>query len=199
MLKIDVKFLVSASHEIHFPRTNLPEMTFVGKSNVGKSSLINLLCNRKKLVKVSKAPGSTKQINFFVVGNNYMLVDLPGYGYAKTSKSHTKKLERVIIDYLSNRKNLILVNLLIDSRHGVKQNDIRVIQLLEQFNRIYQIVFTKSDKISCKEKELLIEGTTNLLAPYRYKSPLIFTSTKSKDGMQELRHNLIMHFENFKY
>lgn len=187
-LFLDAKFLLGASHKSQFPGTNLPEFVFVGKSNVGKSSLINLLCNKHNLARVSKTPGRTREINFFLIANKLILVDLPGYGYSKTAVVTCKNWEKLILSYLENRKNLRLIYVLIDARRGIKDNDLAVINLVHHFNYTMKIVFTKEDKISDLEKNSLIATSKNLLD---YNDKIIFTSIRNKNGAQEIQYNIL--------
>ncbi|KJV76162.1 ribosome biogenesis GTP-binding protein YihA/YsxC [Orientia tsutsugamushi] len=188
LFSLDAKFLLGASHKNQFPATNLPEFVFVGKSNVGKSSLINLLCNKHSLARVSKTPGRTREINFFLIANKLILVDLPGYGYSKTAVVTCKNWEKLILSYLENRKNLKLIYVLIDARRGIKDNDLAVINLVHHFNYTMKIVFTKEDKISDLEKNSLITTSKNLLD---YNDKIIFTSIRNKNGAQEIQHNIL--------
>lgn len=168
------------------PDLSLPEFAFIGRSNVGKSSIINLLCNRRSLARVSHSPGRTQQINFFQVGNSFTLVDLPGYGFAKIPASLRKSWEELILHYLSKRDNLKIVNLLIDSRRGLGENDLKIIELLLSLNLKFQIVFTKSDKLS--NKEALIKSSYDLLTGLTVS--FVFTSSRSKYGTEELQLSL---------
>ena len=170
LFKKEASFLRGVDKPGNLPKMMLPEVAFIGKSNVGKSSLINAVCNNKSLAKTSNTPGRTQQINFFQVGTTFTLVDLPGYGFAKVPDDIHKNWERLIVEYLSQRENLVLVNVLVDGRHGIKDNDIAVINLLEQFERDFQIVFTKCDKIKA-------DTTTDA----------IFTSARSRTGVKELQ------------
>lgn len=162
----------------------LPEVAFAGRSNVGKSSLINALTGRKTLVKVSQTPGRTQQLNFFNLGDKLMLVDLPGYGYAKQSKQKIGAWNRLIKDYLRGRPNLRRVCLLIDSRHGIKPNDVEIMELLDDHAVPYQIVFTKMDKTKEPPKP-------NLTKPHAAMMKEVFhTSSAEKIGINELQEAL---------
>lgn len=142
------KFLKSAVLKNQYPELNLPEIAFSGRSNVGKSSLINSLLNRKKLVKVSSNPGKTRLINFFLVNEQYILVDLPGYGYAAVSKSEKQAWGKMIEDYLANRENLKNVVLLVDIRHEPTADDKLMYDFLKYYRRSVIVVATKLDKIN---------------------------------------------------
>lgn len=174
MIIKDCTFVISAVNFNQYPDNDLPEIAFAGRSNVGKSSLINSLLNRKKLVKVSSSPGKTRTINFFIVNDELMLVDLPGYGYAAVSKTEKIKWSGMIESYLTKRKNLISVILLVDIRHEPSRDDVIMYDFIKHYNKKTMIVATKSDKISKNNlhKNLkVIENTLNLdendvLIPY---------------------------------
>lgn len=186
LFRKEANFVAGADKPQRLPKLDLPEIAFIGKSNVGKSSLINLLCNRRNLAKVSHTPGRTQQINFFQVGNKFTLVDLPGYGFAKIPDHLRHSWEELILHYLSKRDNLRIVNLLIDSRRGVKENDLKIIELLYDLKLEFQIVFTKSDKVS--DRLTLMESANNLLLGRSIS--FIFTSSRSKNGTEELQLSL---------
>ena len=133
------------------PPQSLPEIAFVGRSNAGKSSLINALTNRKTLARVSHTPGRTREINFFKLGERLMLADLPGYGYAKASKTMTAEWQRLIFTYLRGRASLRRVSLLIDARRGVLELDREVMRLLDEAAVSFGLVLTKTDKLSPKD------------------------------------------------
>jgi GTP-binding protein len=139
-------FVLGAAALSQIPDDRLPEVAFIGRSNVGKSSLINALTNRKGLARTSNTPGRTRQLNFFNLGGKLMLVDLPGYGYAKASKSEVAEWNQLIRDYLRGRAPLRRVCVLIDSRHGIKPNDVELMAMLDEAAVPYQLVLTKSDK-----------------------------------------------------
>lgn len=192
MLEIDryfsgeVKFIHGSINIVNLPEENLPEYAFIGKSNVGKSSLINALTNRVGLAKVSNTPGRTRQINFFKVKEDLLLVDLPGYGYAKVSHSEHKNWEKLILFYISKRISLKLCFVLVDSRHGIKDNDLKVINLLEQFSRDYWIIFTKSDKISLLQQQKLFSDVKSAEYSFKNLKKIIF-SNRSSDGIKALK------------
>ena len=191
LFRQECNFVTSAVSKTSLPKTLLPEIAFVGKSNVGKSSLINSLIGRKNLARVSCTPGRTRQINFFALGNKLMLVDLPGYGYAKVSMVEHKNWEKLIVNYLFNRKNLSLVCLLIDARRGIKLNDLTVINMLEEQNVHFQIVLTKADKLSKTALTILNEQIKTFINEYKNcNQEVIITSARRQDGAQELRLSL---------
>lgn len=186
LFRKEANFVAGADKPQRLPDLTLPEFAFIGRSNVGKSSLINLLCNRRTLARVSHSPGRTQQINFFQIGEVFTLVDLPGYGFAKIPQSLRKSWEELILHYLSKRDNLAIVNLLIDSRRGLGENDLKIIELLLKFNLKFQIVFTKSDKLT--DKDALIKSSYDLLPGISVS--FIFTSSRSKHGTEELQLSL---------
>ncbi len=152
MDKLQASFLTGAGEPKFFPDSTLPEVAFLGRSNVGKSSLINNLVHRKQLAKTSSTPGKTQQINFFAVGETYMLVDVPGFGYAKVSKKDRAKWAELTKTYLQTRKQLMLTLYLIDSRHDPSAIDLGMIEWMENTGIPYVLVLTKTDKL--KERHI---------------------------------------------
>ena len=142
------EFVISNTDPKLCPKPDKPEFAFMGRSNVGKSSLINMLTNRKALAKISETPGKTRLINHFLINNSWYLADLPGYGYAKTSKNNRRSFLKIINDYLIARENLYCVFVLIDSRHEPLSNDLQVINQLGQNGIPIALIFTKTDKLS---------------------------------------------------
>lgn len=186
-------FLLSVARLEQLPPADLPETAFIGRSNVGKSSLINALTGRKALAKTSNTPGRTQQLNFFDLGGRLMLVDLPGYGFAKAPKNTVDAWTRLIRAYLKGRPNLMRVNLLIDSRHGIKQSDEDFMTMLDQAAVVYQVVLTKTDKLKSGQLEKLREETAAKLTPHVAAYPKQFaTSSEKGDGVPELRAELAM-------
>lgn len=183
----EIKFIFGAYEAGIFPEESFPEVAFVGKSNVGKSSLINAITNRKSLARVSNTPGRTQQINFFQVRSIFRIVDLPGYGYAKVSASNHKKWEKLILSYLEKRKSLKLVFLLVDSRHGIKEHDKQVMQILQTFGIDYSVVFTKSDKLKKEEETKLTAGLDTNLNLYN----VYFVSARAKIGLVGLKNTIM--------
>ncbi len=164
----------------------MPEVAFAGRSNVGKSSLINALVGRKGCARVSKTPGRTQQINFFSIGKKISLVDLPGYGYAAVSKKTRTVWNDLIYTYLLGRQNLRRIFLLIDSRHGFKDSDKKIMDLLDDAAVVYQIVLTKIDKIS--NVQTIIENTENHLKKRVAAFPSVIASSTIKiTGIQEIQ------------
>jgi GTP-binding protein len=182
----EINFVGAATNSGNLQTFDLPEIAFFGKSNVGKSSLINALCQRKSLARVSKTPGCTRQINFFSVDSKFILADLPGYGYSKVSKEMANSWEKLILHYLKTRKNLITIMLLIDSRRQIKDNDLQIMELILAYNLKFNIVFTKVDKISDKIQHDLQNNSLKLL--YNYIPKFFFTSSRDQESVQQLRN-----------
>ena len=172
------------------PNDGKPEIAFAGRSNVGKSSLINALTGRTSLARVSVTPGRTRELNFFTLGKDEVLylVDMPGYGYAKASKAQVKGWTRLIRDYLRGRRELKRVFLLIDARHGLKDNDRETMTLMDEAAISYQAVLTKADKPKAAELAKIIEQVAAELAkrPAAYPE-VIVTSARTGAGIPELR------------
>ncbi|GAA0823846.1 ribosome biogenesis GTP-binding protein YihA/YsxC [Clostridium tertium] len=191
MIKIkNSDFVISAVKKEQYPITGLPEIAFVGRSNVGKSSIINALTNRKKLAKVSQTPGKTRLINFFIInGDEFYLVDLPGYGYAKVSKTEKASWGKTIETYLNGRQELKRVVLLVDSRHKPTADDIQMHEWIKFYGYDEVVIATKSDKLSNNElrkSEKVIRETLNL----GKEDKLYFFSSLNKKGKDELVDNL---------
>ena len=181
------EFLVSNTKVENCPKSSLPEYAFIGRSNVGKSSLINMLCNRKKLAKTSSRPGKTKLINHFLINKEWHLVDLPGYGYARASKTEKKTFQKFIIDYLNKRQELVSAFLLIDIRHEPQPIDLDFLRWLGKHFIPFSIVFTKADKINEKEIEKKVLDYLKLLEQDWEILPQYFvTSSEKKLGKDTL-------------
>ena len=181
-------FLISAASFNQLPDTDLPEIAFAGRSNVGKSSLLNALTGRKNLARTSNTPGRTQQVNFFDLGGQMMLTDLPGYGYAKAAKSVVDQWTRLIKSYLKGRVRLRRVCLLIDSRHGLKDTDREVMALMDEAAVAYQIVLTKCDKIKATELEKLLAKTDKEITKHVAAHPEILVTSSFKSlGIEEMR------------
>jgi len=183
-------FVISAVKKDQYPVTGLPEIAFVGRSNVGKSSIINSLTNRKKLAKVSQTPGKTRLINFFIINNDkFYLVDLPGYGYAKVSKKEQASWGNTIETYLSGRKQLKRVILLVDSRHKPTGDDLTMHEWIKHYGYDEIVIATKSDKLSNNElrkSEKIIKETLKLGKDDKF----YFFSSLNKKGKDELVNNI---------
>jgi GTP-binding protein len=172
------------------PRDGTPEIAFAGRSNVGKSSLINALTGRTSLARVSVTPGRTRELNYFTLGKDgaLYLVDMPGYGYAKAPKAQVKGWTRLIGDYLRGRRELKRVYLLIDARHGIKPNDRETMKLLDEAAVSYQVVLTKADKPKASELEAVTAKLVQILAKHPAAYPAILTtSARFGTGIPELR------------
>ena len=184
-------FLVSAAGPDQVPAADLPEVAFAGRSNVGKSSLVNALTGRKTLARTSNTPGRTRLLNFFRLAERLLLVDLPGYGYARASKSDIKQWTGLTRAYLRGRPNLRRVCLLIDARHGLKTADESVMALLDASAVSYQVVLTKADKASAAALAKTREATARRLAKRPAAHPVIaVTSARAGEGIAELRSAL---------
>ncbi len=182
------EFLMGAVAMDGLPPDDLPEVAFAGRSNVGKSSLINGLVNRHRLARASTAPGRTREINFFGLDGRLRLVDLPGYGFAKVSRSTAKKFQDLGRAYLRGRPSLKRVYLLIDARHGLKPPDMEALDALDLAAVSYQIVLTKADKIKPAEADAQVEATLKKIAKRPAAFPrVIATSAEKGYGLPELR------------
>ena len=181
------EFVVSNTRVDHCPKTKMPEYAFIGRSNVGKSSLINMLCNRKKLAKTSSRPGKTQLINHFLINKKWYLVDLPGYGYARASKTQKKTFQKFIVDYFTKRKELVSAFLLIDIRHEPQPIDLDFLRWLGEHFIPFSIVFTKVDKIKEKEIETKVSDYLEVLKEDWESLPLYFvTSSEKRLGREPL-------------
>ena len=187
--KID--FLKSSSNSTECPKSNLKEFAFIGRSNVGKSSLINMLFANKNLAKTSKKPGKTKLINHFIINDKILLADLPGYGYAKLSKFESKKINVLIHDYIENRNNLFKVFLLIDIRHEPIKTDMKFIEYLDNISINFHIIFTKSDKI--KKSELLKKSKNYIekIDSHYSENKFFISSSANNNGREEILNFII--------
>lgn len=185
-----VSFLKSAPSLDHLPEPTLPEIAFAGRSNVGKSSLINALVNRHGLARASNTPGRTQELNFFDVGAPalFRIVDMPGYGYAKAPVATVKKWRFLINDYLRGRAVLKRVFVLIDARHGIKNVDAEILNMLDAAATSYRIVLTKTDKIKASELEKVQAATMAAISKRAAAFPeMSVTSAEKKGGIDELR------------
>ena len=170
------------------PPPDLPEVCFAGRSNVGKSSLINALVSRHRLARASTEPGRTREINFFLLDERLRLVDLPGYGFAKVSRASARKFQDLGRAYLRGRPNLKRVYLLIDARHGLKSPDGEALDALDKAAVSYQIILTKADKIKRSEAEATVAATLAAIAKRPAAFPRVLaTSAEKGDGLAELR------------
>lgn len=181
------QFVISAPTVEKCPNDNKPEYAFIGRSNVGKSSLINMLCNHKGLAKTSATPGKTLLINLFLVNREWYLVDLPGYGYAKRSKSVQDQLQRMISSYILQRQQLVNVFVLIDIRHDPQKIDREFIDWLGVSSVPFSIVFTKADKLGpVKARQNAERWMDSLKDTWETLPPYFITSSEKKTGRQEV-------------
>lgn len=187
MIIKDARFLCSNSRIDKLPKDNLPEYAFIGRSNVGKSSLINTLVQRKGLAKTSGTPGKTIAINHFIVNNQWYLVDLPGYGYAQRSKKSREEWRVMLANYISRRRNLLYTFVLIDSRLEPQNSDIGFMEWLGENQIPFCIVFTKADKLSKTELAANVEAyKKRLLEEWEELPPTFITSSETKQGREEV-------------
>ena len=175
------EFVMSNSDVAKCPKNLIPEYAFIGRSNVGKSSLINMLTSRKSLAKTSGRPGKTQLINHFLINNSWYLVDLPGYGYAKVSKSAKKTFQKFITQYFSFREQLVSAFVLVDIRHKPQSIDLEFMQWLGENGIPFSIIFTKADKLRPKAIENHIEDYKNILLETWEEMPNYFITSSSKD------------------
>ena len=187
----EARFIAGAARASALPHDDLPEIAFAGRSNVGKSSLLNTLTGRRALARISNTPGRTRQINFFDLDARLMLVDLPGYGYAEAPKVEVRRWTALLRRYLQTRTALRRVCLLIDARHGIKDVDYPMMLMLDDAGVSYQIVLTKIDKLGAGELALIAERTRAEMAAHTAAHPEIhLTSALERRGIAELRATL---------
>ncbi|MEL4456054.1 ribosome biogenesis GTP-binding protein YihA/YsxC [Lutimonas vermicola] len=181
------EFVISNTDVFKCPKENLPEYAFIGRSNVGKSSLINMLTNHKSLAKTSGKPGKTQLINHFIINKNWFLVDLPGYGYASVSKDKRKTFQKFIKDYFNKRMQLACTFVLIDSRHAPQKIDLEFMEFLGINGIPFCIVFTKADKLNKSTLPKNIEIYKKELLEYWEELPTYFISSSTdKTGREEI-------------
>ncbi|HLO54279.1 MAG TPA: ribosome biogenesis GTP-binding protein YihA/YsxC [Saprospiraceae bacterium] len=183
----DVTFIASYQKESACPKDGRPEFAFIGRSNVGKSSLINMLTNKKGLAKVSVTPGKTQLINFFEINQSWYLVDLPGYGYARTSKDTKKGFQKMISDYLTDRTSLVTAFILIDCRHELQKIDKEFIEWCGENEVPFNLVFTKADKLGKNVLQSNITTIKKELLKTWHELPQDFvTSAETRDGRDDI-------------
>lgn len=193
------EFVISNSEINKLPKPKLPEFAFIGRSNVGKSSLINMLTERKNLAKTSSTPGKTQLINHFVINHSWYLVDLPGYGYAKLSKTKRKQMERMITDYILRRESLVSVFVLVDSRVKPQDIDMEFIEFLGLSQIPFVLVLTKMDKLNQKEKSISLKNYKVRLEQDWEELPLIIESSSVKnEGRDEILNYIEENMQYFK-
>jgi GTP-binding protein len=182
---ISADFMISAVSKEQYPRGVLPEIAFVGRSNVGKSSLINSMLNRKKLVKTSSTPGKTQMINFFDINHTFVCADLPGYGFAKVPKAVQKKWQGLVEQYLTSRENLLTVIFIVDIRRKPTDLDLHMQEWLEQYEIDYILVATKADKLSQAEQSKQLKQIRQAFLKDG-KQEMLAYSSKNQRGRKEL-------------
>lgn len=181
------RFLMSNSSVQKCPDPDMPEFAFIGRSNVGKSSLINMLTNHKKLAKTSGRPGKTQLINHFVINDNWYLVDLPGYGYAKVSKNQRNKFQAYISDYIINRENLYCLFVLVDCRHEPQKIDMEFIEWLGEKQIPFALIFTKSDKLGKNQLHSNVAAyKKQLRKTWEELPPIFMSSAETGFGKEEI-------------
>jgi GTP-binding protein len=182
------EFIISNSEVDKCPKDFLPEYAFIGRSNVGKSSLINMLTNHKKLAKTSAKPGKTQLINHFLINKNWFLVDLPGYGYAKVSKTTKAKFQQFITDYFEQREQLVCAFVLVDIRHEPQKIDVEFINYLGESGIPFALIFTKADKIgkTIVQKNVAAYKKDLLANDWEEMPPYFITSADSQVGKDEV-------------
>jgi len=187
MIIKSAKFVKSSPDFKQCPETNLPEFAFIGRSNVGKSSLINMITGHKKLAKTSGTPGKTQLLNHFIINDSWHLVDLPGYGFAKISKKIRGTWEKMISDYLINRRNLLNTFILVDSRHEPQKSDMEFISWFGENELPFILVFTKSDKLGSTKLRNNIKAYQKVLLEQWEELPVsVITSAQNNLGKEEL-------------
>lgn len=183
----EARFIQSTPNPAKTPPPDKPEYAFIGRSNVGKSSLINALTHQKHLAKTSQTPGKTQLINHFLINNAWYLVDLPGYGYAQVSKSDREKFERMIRTYLEKRENLLCTFLLIDIRHEPQRLDLEFMEKLAEQDIPFQMVFTKADKLKPNQALARVEAyQSHMLESWEELPPAFTTSAMSQQGCADI-------------
>ena len=193
------EFVISNTDYKLCPKETHPEYAFIGRSNVGKSSLINALVNRKNLAKTSGKPGKTQLINHFKINDSWFLVDLPGYGYASTSKTNRKMFKEMINKYLLNRKNLICLFVLLDIRHNPQSIDLEFMGKMGQEKIPFVMIFTKSDKISQTQISKNIKlYKTEMLKQWEYLPDMFITSSENQNGISDILQFIEEYNKGFK-
>ncbi len=187
----ECEFVMGVATEAQLPKAELPEVAFAGRSNVGKSSFLNALTNRNSLARTSNTPGRTREVNFFRLGGELMLVDLPGYGYARAGKEEIARWNQLIEDYLKGRANLRRVCLLIDARRGIGAPDRKVMELLDKAAVVYQVVLTKVDKEKAGALAKIEQTAAAEIARHGAAYPEILATSASKRlGLEQARASI---------
>ena len=183
----EAKFAGSCTRASHKPSRKLPEFAFIGRSNVGKSSLINMLCGNRRLAKTSATPGKTKLINHFLINDNWYLVDLPGYGFAKISKEAREELRSMINDYIRNSEEMVLLFVLVDSRHDIQKIDQEFLAGLGENGIPFAIIFTKGDMLGPNAMKAQVERDKEILSEqWEELPPMFISSAETGAGREEI-------------
>ncbi len=183
----DARFATSSTRVSDKPARKLPEFAFIGRSNVGKSSLINMLCGNRKLAKTSSTPGKTRLINHFLINDRWYLVDLPGYGFAKISKDGREQLRKMILDYVLHSQEMVTLFVLVDSRHDIQKIDLEFLEMLGINGVPFALIFTKSDKQGPNVLKARIERNKEILSEQWEEFPPMFASSaKTGAGREEI-------------
>ena len=186
------EFKIGATSPEHFPNSQTPEFAFIGRSNVGKSTLLNCIVNRRNLARSSQTPGRTRQLNFFLLNEKLFLVDLPGYGYAKSSKNEVKSWGRLTQQYLSGRSQLQRLFVLIDARRGIKEIDLEMIEFLSSNAVVAQIVLTKADKLNRQEREDVFASVSQQIKNKSILLEQVITcSATTKEGIDAIQQSIL--------
>ncbi len=197
LFKKDISFVLGVANLNQLPLSELPEVALAGRSNVGKSSIINALSGKKNLAKTSNTPGRTQQLNFFNLDDKIHIVDLPGYGFAQAPEAQVKQWQQVIFAYLKGRVNLKRVFLLIDSRHGIKKVDEEIMDMLDKAAVTYQIVLTKQDKVGKGNLEKVLHETQEKIKKHPAAYVRVLTTSSEKNyGIDFLRAEIASFVEN---
>lgn len=181
------KFIASVYNNSEIPKERLPEVVLCGRSNVGKSSFINSLFNRKNLAKISSTPGKTKSINYYNIDSKFYIVDLPGYGYAKTSQTERKKWGKLISDFLASSNHIQLIVHLLDSRHHPTELDVKLNEMLRSLNLPYIILLNKSDKLKQSEYSKSVKKAIEFFPELTLNENLFFFSSVKGTGNKEIK------------
>lgn len=182
------QFLLGVANLKQLPGDALPEIAFAGRSNVGKSSLVNALTGRKTLARTSNTPGRTRELNFFNLGDRLMMVDLPGHGYARVSKTEVHGWTKLVRDYLRGRQSLKKLCLLVDSRHGLKDTDEELMDMMDEAGVAYQLILTKVDKVKTQQRDKTLAGVQAAIKKRAAAFPEVMVTSSNKGwGVPELR------------